>query len=203
MLLDIPGKKRKGKEEREKEKKKEREREKEKKKGRKKRVEGGGESKRKEGKKEGRRQEGRKKIRKFQEFCHNTFHIRTQTKCGLPGTQELKLNLERWWEKKCLNFPPESTHPQHTPISEYALSPRLKGQASRFAQYMSDDRKNVQSLSSYLFGRGPRVASLWLWHHLLQIHHLSLGSRAAGQGGVPWKEGEGRTEISNVGGDGL
>lgn len=35
-------------------------------------------------------------------------------------------------------------------------------------------------------------------HHLLQIHHLSLGSRAAGQGGVPRKEGEGRAEITDV-----
>lgn len=33
-------------------------------------------------------------FRELSEFCHNTFHTRTQTKRGLPGAQELKFSVE-------------------------------------------------------------------------------------------------------------
>lgn len=70
---------------------------------------------------------------------------------------------------------------------------------------MSNNLKNVQCPGPYLFGRRPRVVSLWLSHHLLQpIHHLSLGSRAPlVREGFHGRKGRAGLRSSTWGGDGL
>lgn len=82
--------------------------------------------------KKSKRNEGKLRNSQNSALILSTSQLRQNTL--LSGTQELKLNSEREWEKKRLTLAPASTHAGHTPISEKAPSPRLKGQAPPSAQ---------------------------------------------------------------------